>query len=169
MLLLPVSQVEGDTAKLSDAYFATQALTSHVKAISSTQGSFTNMLLDDTTPESTLTVSHSFSQGFLETWQPRANQACSSAVIAAAMLDPRYKHKQDSIPAAHELAGQQFIVELAKKKWGEAAGASAQVGLVSVSFADAVGAVQQLVVVLYVENHDRSTILSCEITPRWQC
>ena len=120
--------MEGDTAKLSDAYFAVQALTSHVKATSSTQGSFTNMLLDDTTPESTLAVSHSFSQGFLQAWQPRADQACSSAAIAAALLDPRYKHKQDSISAAHLLAGQQFIVEQAKRLWGEGAGAKVQVG-----------------------------------------
>ena len=72
--LLPNAlQVEGDTAKLSDAYFAVQALSKHVRAISNVQGSFTNLLLDDTTPLSTLTVSHSFSRAFLDAWQEDAS------------------------------------------------------------------------------------------------
>lgn len=120
-------QVEGDTAKLSDAYFAVQALSKHVGAVSNVQGSFTNLLLDDTTPLSTLTVSHSFSRAFLDAWQPRADQACNTVVMAAAMLDPRYKDKLSSMPADHQLRAQQFIVQQTKKLWGDAAGVRVQV------------------------------------------
>jgi hypothetical protein len=41
--------VEGDTAKLSDGYYAVQALTKHVEKISAKQGSYVNMMEDDMT------------------------------------------------------------------------------------------------------------------------
>jgi hypothetical protein len=82
-------QVEGDTAKLSDSYFAVQALTHHVQKLASVQGTYTNMLLDDDMPASTLALAHAFAASFKEAWEPRARSAQSNIMVATAILDPR--------------------------------------------------------------------------------
>jgi hypothetical protein len=78
--------VEGDTAKLSDGYYAVRALTQHLDKISNVQGSFLNLLLDESLPLPTQQHSHSFTQTFQQTWQPRAQQAQTDT---EAILDPR--------------------------------------------------------------------------------
>jgi hypothetical protein len=82
--------VEGDTAKLSDSYYALQALNKHVEKLSAQQGSYVNMLEDDVTPEHTLTLAFEFAAGgFKEGWDKRYEQAATDLVVAAAILDPR--------------------------------------------------------------------------------
>ena len=73
------------------------------------------------------TVTHASAQAFLDAWQPRSDQACNTVVMAAAMLDPRYKNKLSSMPADHQLRAQAFIVQQTKKLWGDAAGVRVQV------------------------------------------
>lgn len=109
VLLLLMVQVEGDTAKLSDAYYTVQSLTAHVERHVKGDGSLINMLLcymlDDTTPQSTLDLRYAFSDTFNEDWEPRAHQASSDVAIAAAILDPRFKDKLPNMPAADKLRG----------------------------------------------------------------
>jgi hypothetical protein len=84
------SQVEGDTAKLSDAYYTVQVLNKHVQKISAVQGSLVNMMEDDDTPPQTLGLAYDFiSSGFSEDWDKRSKQATTDMVVAAAILDPR--------------------------------------------------------------------------------
>ncbi|WIA10291.1 hypothetical protein OEZ85_010485 [Tetradesmus obliquus] len=70
-----IKEVEGDTAKLSDGYYAVQALTKHVEKISAAQGSYLNMMQDDDTPAQTLALAFDFAtSGFAEAWDTRAKQ-----------------------------------------------------------------------------------------------
>lgn len=82
--------MEGDTAKLSDGYYAVHALTKHVEKISAAQGSYLNMMQDDDTPAQTLALAFDFAtSGFAEAWDTRAKQATTDLVVAAAIVDPR--------------------------------------------------------------------------------
>jgi hypothetical protein len=123
----PPVQVEGDTAKLSDGYFAVQTLDAHVAALSAKYGSFTNLLMDDSAHESTLALAFDFSSSFAADWERRKTQAITDVVVAAAVLDPRYKDKAGKIPPNHHLNAQNFIVEQAERLCGHGAGVKAQV------------------------------------------
>ncbi|KAF6260054.1 ribonuclease H-like domain-containing protein [Scenedesmus sp. NREL 46B-D3] len=85
-----IKEVEGDTAKLSDAYYALQVLSKHVKKVKAAQGSLVQLLEDDDTPMQTQMLALDFvSTGFDEAWQQRSQQACTDMVVATAILDPR--------------------------------------------------------------------------------
>jgi hypothetical protein len=120
-------QVEGDNAKMSDAYWLVQALSKHVQKHVSHDGSLTNMLLDDTTPESTLDLRFEFSSSFWEDWKPRAQQASTDLAAAAAILDPRYRHKIRDMPPEDLARGQVFIEQVAMRVLGQEAVAKAKV------------------------------------------
>jgi hypothetical protein len=81
--------VEGDTAKLSDGYYAVLALTQHVKQLVGAYGSLMSILENEHMDIATLRTAMSFVGSFLQTWQPRAEQALSDVVLAAAIVDPR--------------------------------------------------------------------------------
>jgi hypothetical protein len=66
-----------------------RALTQHLDKISNVQGSFLNLLLDESLPLPTQQLSHSFTQTFQQTWQPHAQQAQTDTAIAAAIFNPR--------------------------------------------------------------------------------
>ncbi|WIA33014.1 hypothetical protein OEZ86_006171 [Tetradesmus obliquus] len=117
-----IKEVEGDTAKLSDGYYAVQALTKHVEKISAAQGSYLNMMQDDDTPAQTLALAFDFAtSGFAEAWDTRAKQATTDLVVAAAIVDPRYKDKLSSMPAADLVRGEAFIEQLAGRMMGQQA------------------------------------------------
>uniref|UniRef100_A0A383W2G9 HAT C-terminal dimerisation domain-containing protein n=1 Tax=Tetradesmus obliquus TaxID=3088 RepID=A0A383W2G9_TETOB len=117
-----IKEVEGDTAKLSDGYYAVQALTKHVEKISAAQGSYLNMMQDDDTPAQTLALAFDFAtSGFAEAWDTRAKQATTDLVVAAAIVDPRYKDKLSSMPAADVVRGEALIEQLAGRMMGQQA------------------------------------------------
>lgn len=94
--------MEGDTAKLSDGYYAVQALTKHVEKISAKQGSYVNMMEDDDTPAHTLDLAFDFAtSGFAEDWDKRSKQATPDLVVAAAIVDPRCAPASSSCDVWH--------------------------------------------------------------------
>lgn len=87
----PSRQLEGDTAKLSDAFYTIMALNKHVEKLGKVQGSFVNMLLDDApTPLPTVELANEFGYDtFGRLWKPRFEQAVTDVMVATAILDPR--------------------------------------------------------------------------------
>jgi hypothetical protein len=96
-----IKELEADTAKLSDGFFLVLGLSEHVKAICDHFGSFTNMLLDKDTAASTLVLAHSFTTTFQEAWTERSAAVMTPAVVATAMLDPRYEIQEDCPNVPH--------------------------------------------------------------------
>lgn len=125
-----IKEVEGDTAKLSDGYYATLMLSQHVAAIAKDEASYMRMLLDDSLPGETLVLGNSFSRTFQSEWTEREKQASSAAAAAAAMLDPRYKDKVKDMPAAHKQSATDFITHLAKAQCGSDGGSRVQAQLI---------------------------------------
>jgi hypothetical protein len=95
-----------------------QALNSHVLQLTTVQGSWMNLLLDDDQLLATQQLSHAFMQTFKASWEPRYAQAQTDAAAATALLDPRYKQKLSIMPAADVLRGERFIEQLGAKLLG---------------------------------------------------
>ncbi|WIA21603.1 hypothetical protein OEZ85_000789 [Tetradesmus obliquus] len=80
------------------------------------------MMQDDDTPAQTLALAFDFAtSGFAEAWDTRAKQATTDLVVAAAIVDPRYKDKLSSMPAADVVRGEAFIEQLAGRMMGQQA------------------------------------------------